>query len=165
MVTAALGNVSPLFAVLLAVVLLNEPLRLWQFVGLLLIVAGVLVITVTRGAGARDWRTWALLLPLGAAVLRGLMPPVIKLGLEIWPSAIAACLTGYIVSTLTVLMVEKVRNGALHRARAARRAAVVRLYRNLQRPRHAAAVCRARPRPGRGGGAAGRDLSDDHGRS
>ena len=110
-VTASLGNVSPLFAVLLAVVLLNEPLRLWQFIGLLLIVGGVLAITVTRTQGARDWRTWALLLPLGAALLRGLMPPVIKLGLEIWPNPLAACLTGYIFSSLTVLMVERVRNG------------------------------------------------------
>ena len=110
-VTASLGNISPLFAVLLAVVLLGEPLRLWQFAGLLLIVAGVLVITVTRTNDMRNWRTWALLLPLGAAALRGLMPPVIKVGLEIWPNPIAACLTGYIFSTLTVLMVERVRNG------------------------------------------------------
>jgi uncharacterized membrane protein len=110
-VTASLGNISPLFAVLLAVVLLGEPLRLWQFVGLLLIVAGILVITVTRTQDMRNWRTWALLLPLGAAVLRGVIPPVIKIGLDIWPSPIAAGLTGYIFSTLTVLTVERVRNG------------------------------------------------------
>jgi drug/metabolite transporter (DMT)-like permease len=110
-VTASLGNISPLFAVLLAVALLGEPLRLWQFAGLLLIVAGVLVITVTRANEMRSWRTWALLLPLGAAGLRGLMPPVIKMGLEIWPNVVAACLTGYIFSTLTVLTVERVRNG------------------------------------------------------
>ncbi len=110
-VTASLGNISPLFSVLLAVVLLGEPLRLWQFVGLMLIVAGILVITVTRTQDMRNWRTWALLLPLGAAVLRGVIPPVIKVGLEIWPSPIAAGLTGYIFSTLTVLMVERARNG------------------------------------------------------
>ncbi len=110
-VTASLGNISPLFSVLLAVALLGEPLRPGQFGGLILIVAGVLAITVTRTEAMRDWRTWALLLPLGAALLRGTMPPVIKLGLEIWPSPLAASLTGYIFSTLTVLMVEKVRNG------------------------------------------------------
>jgi drug/metabolite transporter (DMT)-like permease len=109
--TASLGNISPLFAVTLAVVLLNEPLRPWQFVGLILIVAGVLVITVTRTNDMRDWRTWALLLPLAAAALRGLIPPVIKVGLELWPNPIAAGLTGYIFSTLTVLTVERVRNG------------------------------------------------------
>ncbi len=110
-VTASLGNISPLFAVLLAVVLLNEPLRLLQFAGLLLSIGGVLVITVTRTEQMRDWRTWALLMPLGAAALRGIIPPVIKIGLEIWPSPIAAGLTGYICSTFVVLLVEKVRNG------------------------------------------------------
>lgn len=110
-VTASLGNVSPLFSVVLAVVVLGEPLRFWQAVGVVLIVVGVFVITVTRTQDMRNWRTWALLLPLGAAVLRGVIPPVIKVGLEIWPSPIAAGLTGYIFSTLTVLTVERIRNG------------------------------------------------------
>ncbi len=110
-VTASLGNIAPLFSVLLAVVLLGEPLRLWQFAGLLTIVAGVLVITVTRTQDIRNWRTWVLLLPLGAAVLRGIIPPVIKVGLDIWPNPLAAGLTGYILSTVTVLTVERVRNG------------------------------------------------------
>ncbi len=110
-VTASLGNISPLFSVLLAIVVLGEPLRLWQFAGLLAIVAGVFVITVTRTQDMRNWRTWALLLPLGAAVLRGVIPPVIKIGLEMWPSPMAAGLVGYIFSTMTVLMVERMRNG------------------------------------------------------
>jgi drug/metabolite transporter (DMT)-like permease len=109
-VTSSLGNLSPLFAVALAVVLLHEPLRPLQVVGLVVIVGGVLAISVQRN-GARDWRTWALLLPLGAAALRGLIPPVIKLGLDLWPSPIAAGLTGYIFSSITVLTVEKIRNG------------------------------------------------------
>ena len=110
-VTASLGNISPMFAVLLAVVMLGEPLRWWQFAGLLLIVAGVLVITVTRTQDMRNWRTWALLLPLGAAAIRGVIPPVIKVGLDIWPNPVAAGLTGYIFSSVTVLMVERFRNG------------------------------------------------------
>jgi drug/metabolite transporter (DMT)-like permease len=110
-VTASLGNISPLFSVLLAVVLLGEPLRPWQFAGLLTIIAGALVITVTRTQDMRNWRTWALLLPLGAALLRGIIPPVIKVGLELWPSPLAAGLVGYVFSTMTVLMVERVRNG------------------------------------------------------
>jgi drug/metabolite transporter (DMT)-like permease len=110
-VTGALGNLSPLLSVAVAVLLLHEPLRPLQFVGLMVAVLGVLTITVTRTADMRDWRTWALLLPLGASVLRGVIPPVIKVGLEIWPNPIAAGLTGYIFSTLTVLVVERVRNG------------------------------------------------------
>ena len=110
-VTGALGNLSPLLSVAVAVLLLHEPLRLVQFAGLMVAVLGVLAITVTRTDDMRDWRTWALLLPLGASVMRGFIPPIIKVGLEIWPSPIAAGLTGYIVSTLTVLTVERIRTG------------------------------------------------------
>jgi drug/metabolite transporter (DMT)-like permease len=109
-VTGALGNLSPLLSVAVAVLLLHEPLRALQFAGLVVSVAGVLAITVTR-AGLRDWRTWALLLPLGASVVRGVIPPVIKIGLEVWPNPIAAGLTGYIFSTMTVLMIERIRTG------------------------------------------------------
>jgi len=111
-VTGALGNLSPLFSIALAIVLLHEPLRAVQFAGLVVVLLGVLMITVTRGQQVTDWRSWMLLLPLGAAALRGLIPPVIKIGLEIWPSPIAAGLTGYIFSSLTVLMVERIRNGS-----------------------------------------------------
>ncbi|MBN8965593.1 MAG: DMT family transporter [Rhizobiales bacterium] len=111
-VTSALGNLSPLFAVALAVVVLHEPLRPLQAAGLVVAVAGVLIITVTRTDAMRDWRTWALLLPLGAALMRGVVPPVIKVGLNIWPNPIGASLTGYIFSSLTVLMVERFRNGS-----------------------------------------------------
>jgi drug/metabolite transporter (DMT)-like permease len=97
--------------VALAVAVLHEPLRLAQFAGVVVTVLGVLIITVTRTADMRDWRTWALLLPLGAALLRGVVPPVIKIGLEIWPSPIGAGLTGYIFSSITVLVVERIRNG------------------------------------------------------
>ena len=110
-VTGALGNLSPLLSVAVAVLLLHEPLHLLQFAGLMVAVLGVLAITVTRTDDMRDWRTWALLLPLGASVMRGFIPPIIKVGLEIWPSPIAAGLTGYIVSTLTVLTVERIRTG------------------------------------------------------
>jgi len=110
-ITGALGNLSPLFAVALAVVLLGEPLRTLQLAGLVVIVAGVLIITVMRPQDVRNWRHWTLLLPLGAAVLRGLMQPTIKLGLELWPSPIAAGLTGYIVSSLVVLIFARIKTG------------------------------------------------------
>ena len=47
-VTSSLGNLSPLFAVTLAVVLLHEPLRPLQFAGLVVVVAGVLAISVQQ---------------------------------------------------------------------------------------------------------------------
>jgi drug/metabolite transporter (DMT)-like permease len=110
-VTGALGNLSPLLSVAVAVLLLHEPLRALQFAGLMVAMLGVFAITVTRTPDMRDWRTWALLLPLGASVLRGVIPPIIKVGLDIWPVALAAGLTGYIFSTLTVLAIERIRTG------------------------------------------------------
>ncbi len=109
--TGALGNLSPLFSVAIAVLVLHEPLRLAQFAGVVIAVSGALIVTVNRTADMRDWRTWALLLPLGASLLRGAIPPVIKIGLEIWPNPIAAGLTGYIFSSLTVLLIERIRTG------------------------------------------------------
>ena len=110
-VTGALGNLAPLFSVVLAVLLLHEPLSGLQLAGLVVIVSGVLMINVSRPRQLGNWRSWTLLLPLGAAAVRGVMPPVIKIGLDIWPNPIAACLTGYIFSSLTVLMLERARNG------------------------------------------------------
>jgi drug/metabolite transporter (DMT)-like permease len=111
-VTSTLGNLAPLFAVALAIVLLHEPLHALQFGGLVIAVAGAVIITVTRPRDFGGWRSWALLLPLGGALLRGVVPPIVKLGLEIWPSALWACLIGYLMSSLVVLGVERVRNGS-----------------------------------------------------
>jgi drug/metabolite transporter (DMT)-like permease len=111
-ITSTLGNLAPLFAVALAVVLLHEPLRALQLAGLVLAVAGAVIITVTRPRDLGHWRSWALLLPLGGALIRGMVPPVVKLGLEIWPSPLWACLVGYVMSSLVVLIVQRIRKGS-----------------------------------------------------
>ncbi len=111
-VTSALGNLAPLFAVALAVLVLQEPLQGLQLAGLVIAVIGAVIITVTRPRDFGSWRTWALLLPLGGAVLRGVIPPVVKLGLEIWPSPLWACLIGYVMSSLVVLTVQRIRKGS-----------------------------------------------------
>jgi drug/metabolite transporter (DMT)-like permease len=110
-VTSTLGNLAPLFAVALAVVLLNEPLHPLQLGGLVIAVTGAVIITVSRPGDLGQWRNWALLLPLASAVLRGVVPPFIKLGLEIWPSPLWACLIGYVTSSFVVLVVQRVRKG------------------------------------------------------
>src|SRR5262249_51807781 len=50
--------------------------------------------------------------PLCSALVRGLTPPIMKLGLEIWPSPLWACLIGYVMSSLVVLTVQRVRKGS-----------------------------------------------------
>ena len=111
-ITSTLGNLAPLFAVTFAVTLLHEPLRSLQFAGLMLAVIGAAIITVTRPRDLGHWRSWALLLPLGGAVVRGVVPPIAKLGLEIWPSPLWASLIGYIMSSLVVLTVQRIRKGS-----------------------------------------------------
>jgi drug/metabolite transporter (DMT)-like permease len=112
-ITSTLGNLAPLFAVTLAVLLLHEPLRPLQLIGLVIAVVGAVIITVTRPRDLGHWRSWALLLPLGGALIRGVVPPIVKLGLEIWPSPLWACLIGYVMSSIVVLVVQRARKGSL----------------------------------------------------
>jgi drug/metabolite transporter (DMT)-like permease len=111
-ITSTLGNLAPLFAVTIAVVLLHEPLRLAQLAGMVIAVIGAVIITITRPRDLGDWRSWALLLPLGGAFIRGVVPPFVKLGLQIWPSPLWACLIGYIMSSSVVLIVQRIRQGS-----------------------------------------------------
>lgn len=110
-ITSTLGNLAPLFSVAFAVTLLHEPLRPVQAAGLVIAVAGAVIISVTRPRDLGHWRSWALLLPLAAALVRGVIPPIVKLGLEVWPSPLWACLIGYVMSSLVVLAVQRVREG------------------------------------------------------
>ena len=109
--TGTLGNLAPLFAVALAFIILGEPLRALQLAGLLVVIAGIVILTVTRGEDTRSWRSWYLLLPLAAAALRGVTQVTIKLGLEVWPSPFAAALVGYLVSTVVVLTAARLGTG------------------------------------------------------
>ncbi len=111
-ITSTLGNLAPLFAVAAAVVLLHEPLLPEQLVGLLVAVAGAAIITVTRPRDLGHWRSWALLLPIASALVRGVVPPIAKLGLAVWPSPLWACLIGYVMSSLVVLTVQRIRKGS-----------------------------------------------------
>jgi uncharacterized membrane protein len=79
--------------------------------GLAIAVSGAIIISVTRPRDLGHWRSWALLLPLAAALVRGVVPPIVKLGLEVWPSPLWACLIGYVMSSLVVLAVQRVREG------------------------------------------------------
>jgi drug/metabolite transporter (DMT)-like permease len=111
-ITSALGNLAPLFAVGLAVLILGEPLLYSQIGGLVVTVAGVAILSVARGReGIARWRSWAVLLPLAAAAVRGFIQPSVKIGLAIWPSPFAAVLTSYIVSSLIIVGANRLQSG------------------------------------------------------
>ena len=87
---------------------------LWlQLVGLGVIVAGILALSLDRRASVTAWPLWAMALPLLAAAIRGLIQPATKFGLGYWPNPSAAVLIGYIVSAATVLLVSRLRRISL----------------------------------------------------
>ena len=105
-ITGAVGNMTPLFAVLAAIAFLGEAPGLVQVIAIVVILIGVSLITISRGRGAAaGWALVALMFPLVAAVIRGLAQPFVKVGLEFWASPFAAITVSYIVSALLLFTV------------------------------------------------------------
>jgi drug/metabolite transporter (DMT)-like permease len=103
-IAGALGNVTPLFAVLGAVLFLGEHLGPGRLLGLAMVVGGVALLALRRGGAGRHWPLWAIGLPLGAALVRGSIQPAIKTGLGFWPEPMAAAAIGYVMSTLMIVL-------------------------------------------------------------
>ena len=110
-ITGALGNLSPLFAILVAVLVLGEVPRSGQLAGVAVILAGVLLIIGAPRTIPHQAFGWAIALLLLAAFIRGLVQPVVKLGLADWPNPFAATLIGYLMSATVILSVGASREG------------------------------------------------------
>ena len=102
-VSGAAGNVTPLFAVLAAVLFLGETLSWLQGVGLVMVVGGVALMALRGGTGGRKWSVWVLGLPLLAALVRGSIQPAIKAGLALWHEPLAAAAIGYTLSAVVIV--------------------------------------------------------------
>lgn len=110
-VAGSLGNLAPLFAILAAIVILDERLSPWHVAGVTTIVVGVTVISSRGGGGApRGWPAWILILPLLAAAIRGGVQPAVKYGLTDWQNPFAAVLIGYTVSSIVVIAAATLRD-------------------------------------------------------
>lgn len=118
-ITSAIGSFTPLFAVLPAVVLLGEPFGWQAAAGLMLMVGGLTASAVVRRGIPRGWPVAALLMPLGAAFMRGIVQPVTKAGYAELPSPLFATLVMATVSVLVlgVLVWGSGRMGQLRRPR------------------------------------------------
>lgn len=114
-VAGAVGNLAPVVAVAFAAAFLGETPTAGQLSAIGVVVAGITVMSLARGAGA-NWPLSALLLPLGAASLRGGIQPAVKLGLVLWSSPFAAALIGYTISSAVVILAAALR-GQLARER------------------------------------------------
>jgi DME family drug/metabolite transporter len=102
-VASTVSSTAPLFAVTGAILFLHEKLSWPVAIGITGVVGGVMMLSWSGGDRLRDWPVWALLIPLGAALFRGLGQAVVKAGLNVWANPFAACLIGYTVSSLLLL--------------------------------------------------------------
>jgi len=102
-VSGAAGNVTPLFAVLAAVLFLGETLSWLQGAGLAMVVGGVALMALRGGTDGRKWSVWVLGLPLLAAMIRGSIQPAIKMGLALWHEPLVAAAIGYTFSSFVIV--------------------------------------------------------------
>ncbi len=83
------------------------------------IVIGVVMLFKTPLSGRAGAASWAMWLPVTAALIRGALQPIVKFGMEGWPNPFAAVTIGYLVSTAVVLacsaVKERGRPVAFHR--------------------------------------------------
>lgn len=110
--TSALGNLSPLFAIVIAFLVLGEVPRAGQLMGVVVILIGVLLIVGRPGTMPSQAVGWAVVLLVLASFIRGLVQPVVKLGLAYWPDAFAATLISYFMSASLILSAGAIRDGA-----------------------------------------------------
>ena len=107
-IAGTVSSTTPLFAVLVAIVFLGEPLTVSAAAGTAAIVLGVIAFTA-RGEGVpRTWAAWVILLPLAGAAIRGGSQAAVKAGLALWPEPFVAVLVGYTVSCATILAANRV---------------------------------------------------------
>jgi drug/metabolite transporter (DMT)-like permease len=109
-IAGALSSMTPVFAVLLAIVILDERIRGPQLLALAAIVVGVSLmyrVHVNLFAGS----LWLMAIPLAASAIRGVIQPIVKLGFEWWPNPIAAVVVGYTVSSAVLILSALARAG------------------------------------------------------
>jgi len=88
-----LRGVTPLIALVFAIIFLNEQPSLLVYVAVVLTVAGVGLISYRR-EGEKEWKTFDLSFPLGAALLGAISQIIRKTGLLILPNPfLAAAIT------------------------------------------------------------------------
>ena len=80
-ITTAAGNTYPLFATVFALVLIAEPITLAEAVGMAVITAGLVVLSVSKGGNVRGWQLADLAFPLAAAIAWGLGSVLVRYGL------------------------------------------------------------------------------------
>ncbi len=108
-ITSSVSCTTPLFALSGAILFLGEGLSAGNVLGTAAIVLGMLALTWSGKARARNWPLWAVALPVAAAALRALAQVLTKAGFALWASPYAAGLIGYSVSAAVILAATRLR--------------------------------------------------------
>jgi drug/metabolite transporter (DMT)-like permease len=113
--SSAITATSPVFASVLAVIVLGEVLSLGLCVGIAFIILGIVVSSVRGGNFSKTWPIWAIILPLAAAISRATSHTIAKIGLEALPSPGFLLLVNYTVASMAILFVVKVQKRQIPR--------------------------------------------------
>ena len=114
-ITAGLTSTSPVFAMVIAVAVLGEIVTGRTVVGTAIVVGGIGFIALRSRRSGASWPLWAVLVPLGAALTRGIAHNIIKFGFGELPSPMTAALIGSTVSLLVLLTINGVGRQGLPR--------------------------------------------------
>ena len=106
-ISSSIASTSPLFAVAFGVLVLGERLDWLTAAAIAAIITGILVL-YSGGREVKPWPTWAVVLPLGAALIRALAQGLTKIGYEGIPSPFVAGMTAYLVSATLCLAIAPV---------------------------------------------------------
>ena len=104
-----LTSTSPLFATAMGLLWLGEVLTVETGVGTLVIVAAIITLAKRDGGRQAAWPLWALLLPLGAALIRSGGHVLSKLGMNHLPDPYLAGLVTFAVSAVITTAIHRVR--------------------------------------------------------
>lgn len=106
---ATLSSVAPLFGAIFGVFWLGEILTLPIATATAGITLAVIILAHPGGRVAGGWPLWALLLPMGAALVRSLSHAATKFGMFHIPDPYFAALVGFTVSALLTSGLQKLQ--------------------------------------------------------
>lgn len=104
-----LSSVSPVFSVAMGVLWLGEALNWATGLGTAGIIVAVVMLTKRDTKIPPTWPLWALGLPVAAALVRSIGHVLSKIGMESIPDPYFAGLVGFTVSTMVMLVVQKLK--------------------------------------------------------
>jgi drug/metabolite transporter (DMT)-like permease len=106
-VTSSVSSTAHLFALIAAALLLGEDVPPKATLASIGVVAGVTLLLWKPARLSFGSMGWAVLLPIAGAMVRGLAQVMAKAGLMLWPNPFAASLIGYLMSSATVIAVNR----------------------------------------------------------